>query len=67
MADKSTWRNAGPNRDPVIQCFISGGTGHYSRIASYYYNTHSKEAFINPPANQNLEDESSLLNQRIQL
>ena len=32
MADKSTWRNAGLNGDPVIQCFIGGGTSHYKAI-----------------------------------
>ena len=27
MADKSTWRNASPDGDPVIQC-----TGHYTAV-----------------------------------
>ena len=36
------------------------------RVAGYYYNVHTKVAFKNPPAKENLEYESSLLNHRIQ-
>ena len=36
------------------------------RVAGYYYNACTKVAFKDPPTNQNLENESNLLNQRIQ-
>ena len=36
------------------------------KVAGYYYNTHAKVTFENPPSNQALEDETSLLNQGIQ-
>ena len=36
------------------------------RVAGYYYNICTKVALKNHSTNQNLEDESSLLNQKIQ-
>ena len=39
--------------------------GQANLNTGYYYNAHTKISFENPPKNQNLENESSLLNFRI--
>ena len=36
------------------------------RVAGYYYNTHARVAFKDQIINQALEDETNLLNQKIQ-
>ena len=55
------------NPNPKFTGFFQGEANLTAgRVAGYYCNAHTKVAFKNSPANQNLESESSLLNHRIQ-
>ena len=57
------FKNANPKFTGFFQGQANLNTG---RVAGYYYNTCTKVAFKNPPAYQNLEDESSILKLRNQ-
>ena len=52
---------------PKFTGFFQGqGNLNIGRAAGYYYNTHARVVFKDPLTEQALEDETSLLNQRIQ-
>ena len=60
---EETFETPNPKFTGFCQGQASLNTG---RVAGYYCNTCNKVTFKNLPSNQNLEKESSLLNQRIQ-
>ena len=55
------FQNPNPNFTGFIQGQANLNTG---KVAGYCYNTHTRVTVKNPSANQNLEDDTSLLNQK---
>ena len=68
--DQKKYTNEERFENPKFTGFFQGqANSNTGRIAGYcYYNAHTKVAIErrNPPANQNLENESGLFNHRIQ-
>ena len=57
--------NEGPNNLKLTGYFHGQANLDTSKVTGYYYNTHAKVTLKNPLSTQVLDDQKSLLNQRI--
>ena len=65
--EKFTNKGRFENPNPKFTGFFEDQTNlNTDRVAGFYYNAHTKIVFENSSANQNVENENSLLNHRIQ-